>query len=255
MLFMSGHSKWSTIKRQKGVADAKRGTVFTKLAVAITIAVRQGGGIGDPGQNFKLRLMIEKAGAANMPKENIERAIEKGKGGADGGRVLDEVVYEGFGPHGASAIMVVAATDNKQRTTGEVKNTWEKSGGIFGKQGSVSYQFVQNGLITVVKKDRTFDDIMLVCADLGAEDVEEAGRQVLVYTKPDELGRIREALRVQGFTVVGTELIRKPTVTQVIEDKEVAEKTVAILNKLEELDDVQKVYTNAVFSDKLSFRA
>lgn len=248
---MSGHSKWSTIKRQKGVVDAKRGQAFTKLAIAITIAVRQGGGIGDPNQNFKLRLTIEKAREINMPKENIERAIERGKGG-DGGRGLEEVVYEGFGPNGVSAIIVEAATDNKQRTTGEVKNVWEKAGGTFGKQGSVAYQFVQNGLITIEKKTFPFDDIMLAAADAGAEDVEGTDEEVLVYTKPEELRRVREALLSQGFTVKEAELIRKPIITQMIEDKDLAVKTLALLNKLEEFGDVQKVYTNAVFSDTLA---
>lgn len=251
---MSGHSKWATIKRQKGAADQKRGQAFTKLANAITIAVRTGGGIGDPAQNFRLRLLIEKAREANMPKVNIERAIEKGRGVGDGGRILEEVVYEGFAPVSGVVMIVEAATDNKQRTTGEIKNIIEKAGGAFGQPGSVSYQFEQKGMITLEKKvDLSVDEVMLLAADAGAEDIEESDSDILIYTMPDSLNIVRESLISQGQIVKDAELTRKPTVTKFIEDKMQAEKIAGFLETLENLDDVQKVYTNAIFSEAIVF--
>ncbi|HXS14882.1 MAG TPA: YebC/PmpR family DNA-binding transcriptional regulator, partial [Candidatus Saccharimonadales bacterium] len=158
---MSGHSKWATIKRQKGANDAKRGALFTKLSKAISIAVTQGVGIGDPAQNFRLRLAVEAARAGNMPKENIERAIERAAG--KDGVALEEVVYEVFGPGGVGMI-VEAATDNKNRTTSEVANIFNKNGGNMGQPGSVSYQFKQIGQLIMDKKNRTLDDIFLEAA-------------------------------------------------------------------------------------------
>lgn len=245
---MSGHSKWSTIKRQKGAADIKRGQTFTKIANAISIAVREGGGIGDASSNFRLRLAIDKARAANMPKENIERALRRawGKQAAE----LEEVVYEGFAPGGASVI-VEAATDNKLRTTSEVKNVFDKSGGTLATPGAVSYQFAQKGLITVRKDGKTLDDIFLLAADKGAEDVEEAGGEVLVYTKPDELSKIKEDLSKEGITVAEAELTRKPITLVSVNDKDTAQKILAFMEKLESLDDVQKVYANFNIEDEL----
>lgn len=249
---MSGHSKWATIKRQKGVADQKRGQVFTKLANAITIAVKTGGGIGDPTQNFRLRLLIEKAREANMPKANIERAIEHGKGVGEDGRTFEEAVYEGFTPGGA-AVMVEAATDNKQRTTGEIKNIFDKAGGVFGQPGTVSYQFEQKGMIVLEKNDQaSVDEIMLFAADAGAEDIEEVEEGICIYTKVEDLAKVREALSAQKLTIQDAELIRKPMVIQSVEDAESIEKITSFLEKLENLDDVQKVYTNAVFSSNLN---
>lgn len=245
---MSGHSKWKTIKRQKGVADIRRGQTFTKISNAITIAVRQGGGIGDAESNFKLRLAIEKARAVNMPNINIERAIEKGKGI---GRVgLEEAVYEGFAP-GGSAVILEVVTDNKQRTASEIKNIFEKNGGTLGNSGAVSYQFTQKGLITVAKNDKTLDEIFLLAADKGAEDVEEAGSDVLIYTKPEELSKIKEALSSQGLSILESELTRKPVTTVSITDKEAAQKVLSFMEKLESLDDVQKVYANFDIEEEL----
>lgn len=246
---MSGHSKWSQIKRQKGVSDVKRGAAFTKMANAITISVRDGGGIGDPAQNFHLRLLIEKARQINMPKENIERAIERAlsKGKGEG---FEETVYEGFAPGGASFI-VEAATDNKLRTNSEVKNIIEKNGGTMGNPGSVAYQFEKKGLITVKKDGKTIDDIFLLAADAGAADVEEAGDEVMVYTAPSELTKVKDALVESGLTVSGFELTRKPMTTVEITDKAVAEKLISFMDKIEELDDVQKVYSNFDIPDSL----
>ena len=247
--YMSGHSKWSTIKRQKGISDQKRGQAFTKLAGAITIAVRQGGGVSDPNSNFKLRLAIEKARSVNMPKDNIERAIERGKG-ADKGEGFDEVVYEAFAPGGVSLI-VEAATDKKTRTTGDVKNMLEKNGATMGVQGSVLYQFQSKGMITVKKNNMTADDIMLIAADVGADDIEDADDVVLVYTKPDAVAKIKDALTEQGMTVQEFELTRKPITNIIINDKETADKILSLLDKLESLDDVQKVYANFDISDTI----
>lgn len=242
---MSGHSKWATIKRQKGVADQKRGQAFTKLANAITIAVKTGGGIGDPAQNIRLRLLVEKAREVNMPKNNIERAIERGTGMGEDGRSLEEAVYEGFAP-GGTAVIVEAATDNKQRTIGDIKNIFDKAGGTLGQPGSVSYQFEQKGMIILQKKSGvSVDDVMLLAADAGAEDIEEVEDGIIVYTKVEDLAKVRESLTSQGQVIKDAELTRKPTVMQTVNNEEDAQKIISFLEKLEGLDDVQKVYTNA----------
>jgi YebC/PmpR family DNA-binding regulatory protein len=245
---MSGHSKWSTIKRQKGVKDAKRGLVFTKLSKAISIAVRQGGGVTNPDDNFRLRLAIEAARGANMPKENIDRAIQKAvsKSEAD----LEEATYEGFGPGGFSVI-VESVTDNKLRTVSEVKNIFNKNGGSMGAQGSVMYQFEKKGVVTVNKDSKTLDDIFLIAADSGAEDVEDADTEVLVYTKPEEVGKARDGLAAEGLTIKGIELILRPIVLNTIGDKAAAERAIEFVDKLENLDDVQKVYVNFDIPDEL----
>ncbi len=245
---MSGHSKWAQIKRQKGKEDAKRGQTFTKFSNAITIAVRQGGGITDPEQNFRLRLAIEKARSVNMPKDNIERALRRDQGKL-AGEEFEEVVYEGFGP-GGIAIIVEAATDNKKRTTPEVKSIFEKHGGTLGAQGSVVYQFQRKGLITVKKQNHTTDDIFLLAADAGAEDIENVGEEVLIYTKPDELSQVKQALE-GALTIVDAELIRKPLNTVSVTDRQTARKILSFLERLESLDDVQKVYANFDIPDTL----
>lgn len=238
---MSGHSKWSQIKRQKGVADAKRGQTFTKIALGITIAVKAGGGITDPNQNFRLRLEIEKARSANMPKENIERAIERGIGKGDKGE-LSEVVYEGFAPHGV-AVIVEAVTDNKQRTTPEIKSLFDKNGGTLGVPGSVAYQFTQMGLLVVAKHGQSFDDIFLQAIDAGAVDVEEVGEEVFLYTNPHDVAKVKDALS-KSLSVVSSELIRKPNTTVTISDKESADKLMHFIERIENHEDVQKVYAN-----------
>lgn len=246
---MSGHSKWAQIKRQKGAADIKRGQMFTKLANAIIIAVRQGGGITEPEANFKLRLAVDRARSFNMPKENIERAISKARGKLEGVE-LGEVTYEGFAPGGV-AVIVEAVTDNKQRTAAEIKNMFEKRGGTLGTPGAVSYQFKQEGLITVKKNGKSLDDIFLIAADAGAEDVEDADDTVFVYTQSQELRNVKEELLKKGFTVIDAELTRKPLNTVSITDRATAEKTLSFMEKIEELDDVQKVYSNFDISDDL----
>lgn len=239
---MSGHSKWSQIKRQKGVADIKRGQTFTKIANAITIAVRAGGGIGDPEKNFRLRLAIEKARAVNMPKENMQRAIERGAGIGEKGS-LEEAVYEGFTPGGA-AVIIEVVTDNKQRSASEIKQVFDKNRGVLARPGAVAYQFAQKGLITIRKNGKTIDDIFLMAADMGAEDVEEAGDEVLVYTNPLDLSKIKEQFSSSGLTIIEAELTRKPLTSVTIPDRETSQKALSFLEKLESLDDVQKVYAN-----------
>ncbi len=238
---MSGHSKWAQIKRQKGVNDKKRGQTFTKLGNAITIAVRQGGGIGDPNQNFRLRLAMDAARAANMPKENIERAIQRAMGKQAGD--FEEVIYEGFAPGGVSVI-VEAATDNPMRTTSEIKNVFNKAGASFGQPGSVSYQFKQMGEIIVKGGGKSFDDIFSLAVDAGAEDVEEAGDEVFIYTDMQDLAKIRDNLILQSLEIIEAGLVRRPVVTVPVTEQEKFDKIAGFLNTLEEMDDVQKVYSN-----------
>lgn len=245
---MSGHSKWKTIKRQKGVADAKRGQIFTKLSKAITLAVKQGGGIGNPSLNLKLRLAIETARGANMPKENIERAISRAAGSSDAD--MQEVIYEGFGPGGFSVI-VEAVTDNKLRTNAEIRNIFDKHGGSFGVPGSVSYQFTKIGFLVFEKDGRSVDDIFLIAADSGATDVEEAGEEVIVYTRDDELALVRDALYGQGITIKEAKLILKPTMTTFITDADSAKKAIAFTSLLEDHQDVQDVFTNFDLPDSM----
>lgn len=238
---MSGHSKWSTIKRQKGLNDQKRGKTFTKLANAITISVKQGGGIGDPTSNIRLRLAIDAARASNMPKENIERAIKRASG-KDAGE-LSEVIYEGFAPGGVSVI-VEAATDNSMRTTSEVKSIFHKAGASFGQPGSVSYQFNHIGRIIVKKGDKSFDDIFALAAEDGAEDLEEVGEEVFIYTQMHDLAKVKDALSSSSVEIAEADLIRKPITPIEVTDEEKLNKIENFINSLEELDDVQKVYTN-----------
>jgi YebC/PmpR family DNA-binding regulatory protein len=245
---MSGHSKWATIKRQKGVNDAKRGQLFTKLSSAITIAVRQGGGSPDPESNFRLRLAIEAARAANMPKDNIDRAIARASGKqAD---TLEEATYEGFGPGGFS-VVIEAFTDNKLRTVSEVKNIFNKNGGNMGAQGSVMYQFEKKGVITIAKDGKSLDDIFLIAADNGVEDIEDAGSEVLLYTKPEDVTKIKDELSKSGLKIEIFELIFRPVVVSIVSDKSSAEKALSFIDKLESLDDVQRVYANFDIPDEL----
>ncbi len=237
---MSGHSKWSTIKRQKGAADVKRGATFTKISNAITIAVKQGGGIGDPDQNSRLRLAIELARSANMPKDNIDRAITRATSKEAGD--LTELTYEGFAPGGVS-VLVEAVTDNANRTTSEVKSLFNKSGASFAGPGAVAYQFDQTGEITIIKNGKSIDDIFLQAAESGATDVEDRGEEVAVYTQVSDLSKIKEGLTSQGFEVTGAEISRRPKNTMSVGEEQ-KEKIVNFLSALEDMDDIQKVYSN-----------
>src|SRR3990167_6250359 len=224
---MSGHSKWSQIKRQKGGVDVKRGQTFTKMANAITIAVREGGG-GDPASNFKLRLAIEQARSVNMPKENIKRAVERGLGkGGEGGQ-LESVIYEGYGP-GKVALIIEATTDNKNRTTSEIKGVIEHSGGTFVSPGAVSWMFSEEGLITVPKNGKSMDEFLDLAIEAGAEDVVESGDAVEVYTKPSVLEAVKKVLIEKGLSPQSAEIAKKPSSMVEISDSETAKKVLDLM--------------------------
>lgn len=238
---MSGHSKWKTIKHQKGAADAKKGVIFTKLSKAIIIAVKQGGGITDPAQNFRLRLAIESAKASNMPKDTIDRAIEKGAGRGEG--ELEEVVYEGFAPYGVNVI-VEAATDNPTRTGQEVKSLFTKAGGSFGQPGSSSYLFKRMGEIFVKKNEKSFDEIFSAALDSGAEDIQENPEEAVIYTQTSDLSRIKDDLSSKGFEITEAKFTLKPVTLISVSDQTKYDKIIDFLSSLEDLDDVQEVYSN-----------
>lgn len=237
---MSGHSKWSTIKRQKGATDARRGATFTKISNAITIAVREGGGIGDPTQNPRLRIAIEMARSANMPKDNIERAINRATAKGEG--ELSVLIYEGFAPGGVS-VLVEVVTDNANRTTAEVKSLFNKSGARFAEQGAVAYQFEQTGEIRVFKNDKSIDEIFMSAAELGATDVEDRGDEVVVYTDVTSLSKIKDGLMAAEFEVKSFEISLKPK-NKVEVSGELKDKIVNFLSTLEDIPNVQKVYSN-----------
>ncbi|MDO8551177.1 MAG: YebC/PmpR family DNA-binding transcriptional regulator [bacterium] len=238
---MSGHSKWATIHRQKEINDAKRGQNFTKLGSAITVAIRAAGGVADPESNFRLRIAIEKARGANMPKENIQRAITRATG-VGGGDQWEEVIYEGYGPSGI-AVMIEAATDNKQRTGQEIKNILEKGGGNLAGPGAVAFQFERKGFLTLAKPDNP-EEAMLKIMDLGVEDVEEVEDGIEIYTKVEDLEKDRKNLDAAGFTVTTYELIMKPISTVSVTDQNKATQILNFLKKLEEQADVQRVFAN-----------
>lgn len=249
---MSGHSKWSTIKRAKGAADAKRGLTFTKVGNAITIAARLGGS-GDPESNPRLRMALEEARSVNMPKENIQRAIDRGLGNLPG-QILEEMTYEGYGPSKV-AFVVEAVTDNKNRTLSEMKNLFDRSGGALGSTGSTSYMFNKVGEIKVSSKGGNSEEEILEIIDGGAEDVEEYQEEdrlkYLVYTEPTRLGEVSKFLKDQGFLIEKAELIMKPNITVEIIDKDKAEQLFAFIDKLENHDDIQKVYSNFEVDESL----
>lgn len=241
---MSGHSKWSTIKRKKAALDAKRGKLFTKLIKEITIAARQGG--GDPSGNPRLRLAIDNAKAANMPMDNIERAIKKATGELEG-VVYTELTYEGYGPGGV-AILVEAATDNKNRTVAEVRHLFNKHGGSLGETGSVAWMFDKKGIITFPTQGKTEDDIMEIVLDAGADDISEEEGYFEVTTEVENFEPVRRALVDAGIEVENASLqwIAKNTVDV---SGETAEKVMKLIDALEDNDDVQNVYSNANFTD------
>lgn len=235
---MSGHSKWSTIKRQKGAADVKRGRLFSKLSRAIAIAAKEGG--VDLETNYKLRLAVEKAKGANMPKENVKRALQRAKGKL-GGNKLEEIVFEGYGPGGV-AIMVQVVTDNRQRTASEIKSVLEKAGGRLGEKGCVAYLFQPRGLIVIKVESGDIEEAMLTAIDSGAQDVEKANETVIVYTEPKEIEKIKEQILSHGLVVESTEISLEPRTTVQITDLDKANKLLSLMDKLEDLDDTQKVY-------------
>ena len=243
---MSGHSKWSQIKRQKGVADAKRGQVFTKLGREISVAARQGG--ADTTSNFRLRLAVQRARAENMPAENIDRAIKRATGGGDGAS-LEEVMYEGYGPGGV-AILVDALTDNRNRTISDLRNVFTKSGGNMAEAGAVAWTFDQKGIISLTVEKADPEELALQVIDSGAEDVKIEEDSIEVHTAPHDLEQVRRSLEEQGIAMESSELVMVPKISVFLEEKE-ALQFLRLVDRLEELDDVQKVYFNADFNAEI----
>lgn len=243
---MAGHSKWAQIKRQKGVADARRGQLFTKLGREISVAAREGG--PDPEGNPRLRLAIQRAREANMPHETIQRAIQRGVGGGEAA-ALEEVVYEGYGPGGA-ALYIEALTDNRNRTVAEIRNVMARGGGSLGESGCVAWLFDPRGVITVNGAGRDPDEVALLAIDAGAEDFQLADGTIEIYTAPDRLDAVRQALERNGLTVESAELAMVPKTTVPLDEKD-AVAVLKLMERLEELDDVQRVYSNVEYSDAL----
>ena len=244
---MSGHSKWSSIKHQKGVVDARRGQLFTKLAREITVAARQGG--ADPEMNVRLRLSVQKAKDSNMPMDNVERAIKRGAGIGDGAQeTLEEATYEGYGP-GGTAIMLQALTDNRNRTVSDIRSTFVRGGGNLGEAGCVAWNFESKGVITLKISPEQAEDLALVAIDAGAEDFELDATVLDVRTSVESFESVRRALEESGATVANAELSLVPKTTVAL-DVKYSQQTLRLLDKLEELDDVQRVYTNADFPEE-----
>jgi YebC/PmpR family DNA-binding regulatory protein len=241
---MSGHSKWSTIKRKKGVVDAKRGKIFTKLIREISTAASISG--GDPDANPRLRLVIEKAKAANMPKDNINRAIDKGVGGGDSA-AYDEFVYEGYGPGGV-ALLIETLSDNKNRTVGEVRHALTKRGGNLGATGCVAYLFEKKGVLNFSAASLDIDSLMEAAIEAGVEDVSNDDEGVEVVTLASELEKVQQALGEQGFACASAEVSMVPTASVELAGAE-AESMLGLMEALEDLDDVQNVYANFDISD------
>ena len=241
---MSGHSKWSSIKHQKGAADARRGQLFTKLTREIMVAVREGG--SSPDTNFRLRLAIQKARDNSMPLDNIERAIKRGSGEL-GGENLVEMTLEGYGPGGA-AILVQALSDNRNRTIQEVRNIFTRNGGSLGESGCVAWIFDLKGFITIDTNGLDVEELSLKAIDVGAEDVVPGDGCIEVYTKPDELEVVRKALEAEDVAIASAEqtLMAKTTIKL---DEKAALQTLRLLDKLENLDEVQQVCSNVDFAD------
>ncbi len=236
---MSGHSKWSQIKRQKGANDVKRGAILTKMTREIMLAAREGG--GDPEGNFRLRLAMDRARAVNVPLANIQRAIDRATGGADGAQ-LETIVYEGYGPGGVS-VMVEAATDSRNRTAAEVRAAFTRHNGKLGESGSVQWLFEQKGIIEIDAGTRDPDEIELFAIDAGAEDVERDGTLVTVYTAPNRFEAVKKALDAQKLKIVEAEVSMRPSNTVRLEGEQ-AKKVIGLVEALEDLDDVQKVHAN-----------
>jgi YebC/PmpR family DNA-binding regulatory protein len=242
---MSGHNKWSKIKRQKGIEDAKKGQIYTKLTREIIMAAREGG--GDIETNFKLRLAVQKARDSSMPKDNIERAIERGSGAAEGA-ILQELTLEGYGPSG-TAILVDTVSDNRNRTVQEVRNVFTRQGGTMGSAGCVAWLFDSKGIISVEASGKDSDEVTLEAIDAGADDVKVEDGSIEIYTKSNELELVKKALEQKQIPAASAELAKIPKTMVEVEDK-AAIQTLKLLDKLEELDDVQKVYSNVDFSDQ-----
>ncbi|CAN5706279.1 YebC/PmpR family DNA-binding transcriptional regulator [soil metagenome] len=247
---MSGHSKWSQIKRQKGANDAKRGALFTKIGREIAIAARAGG--GDTEANYKLRLAVEKARSVNMPAETIKRAIERATGSADAEQ-FEEIVYEGYGPGGV-AILVETATDNRNRTAAEVRSIFTKAGGQLAGTGAVAWQFEPRGVVAIMRDGQDPDEVALTAIDAGADDVDTEGDVLEVYTNPVDLEAVRRSLEAAGYSVESAELAMRPTSTIAL-DVSAARQNLRLIESLEDLEDVQRVSANFDLPDEVMAEA
>jgi YebC/PmpR family DNA-binding regulatory protein len=238
---MSGHSKWSTIKRKKAKVDAQRGKIFTKLAKEIIVAARQGG--GDPEANIRLKNAIARAKEANIPNENIQRAIQRGTGELSGVN-YEELTYEGYGPCGV-AVMMDIMTDNRNRTAGEIRHLFSKYGGNLGETGCVSWMFDTKGLLVIEKNNLNMDadELLLTALDAGAIDVKEEDDSFEIITEPDDINKISEILEIEGIKISHSEVTKIPQTTVRLDGKQ-EEQMLKLLDALDDHDDVQNVYTN-----------
>jgi YebC/PmpR family DNA-binding regulatory protein len=236
---MSGHSKWAQIKHKKAATDARRGQLFTKLARAITVAAREGG--GDPEANFTLAAAVQKARDFSMPKENIQRAIDRGAGAGAGGAAIERVVYEGYGPGGA-AILIEALTDNRNRTSADVRHAFDKHGGALGEPGSVAWVFEKRGVV-LVDAERYLEDDLIAAVDAGAEDVVREGGSLKVVSPAEDLGAVRDALESAGVEIESAELTMEPRSVVEVRGSE-ATALIRLMDALDEHDDVEAVHAN-----------
>lgn len=244
---MSGHSKWAQIRRSKGVNDARRGQLFTRLGREIVVAVREGGG-GDPNANFRLRMAVQRARDANMPLDNIERTIKRAVGGIEGAN-LEEMTYEGYGP-GGTAIMVQTLTENRNRTVADIRNAFHRNGGNLGENGCVDWLFESKGVIEVELKGHDPDELSVEMLDLGAIDVEPASADdevLTVYADPSEVEDVHRKIEQHGYKVLKSESALIPQTKVDLGDEKAAHQVMRLIDRLEDLDDVQNVYTNADF--------
>ncbi len=242
---MSGHSKWSTIKHQKGAADAKRGVLFTKLSRDIALAVRDGGGV-DPDMNFKLRLALDRAKSNNMPQDSINRAVKRGSGEGSDGEALEQVTYEGYGP-GGGAILIQAVTTNRNRTAAEVRSAFNRGGGNLGESGCVAWNFELRGVVTIdIDDEERAEELGLLAIDVGAEDIEVDEGVLEIYSPIENLQGVQRAIAGEDVAIRSAEMSMVPKATIALANKE-AEQTLRLLDALEDLDDIQKAYTNADF--------
>lgn len=238
---MSGHSKWSKVKHQKESTDAAKGKIFTKLSKSIIVAVKEGGGNTDPESNFRLRLAIEKARGLNMPKDNIERAIEKGSGkGAE--ENMYHAVYEAFGP-GGIGLIIEAATDSKQRTVAELKNLLDRSGGVLAGSGAVSHMFKYLGQIITQRNGKSTDELLEITIESGASDMKESDDEVYIYCHPNDLHKVKQQLESK-IPLISTELTYIPVEAVSVDDPKIIEKLRELISTLEQNEDIQKVHTN-----------
>jgi YebC/PmpR family DNA-binding regulatory protein len=242
---LSGHSKWSTIKRKKEATDAKRGQIFTKFAKEIAIAAREG---ADPDTNFKLRLVIDKAKAANMPKDNIERAIRRGAG-LEKGAILEEITYEGYGPHGV-ALLIQVVTDNRNRAVADIRRWFNRLGGSLGESGCVSWQFEPKGYFTLAPDDLDADVIFDIAVESGADDVTFGADLVEIFSEPVDFQAVRDGLEEHSLKLESAEITMMPKTTITLDEKQTFQ-NMNLISSLEDLDDVQQVYSNLDISDEL----